>query len=26
MPRCLEEFPPERKIATGHWVSCWRHV
>jgi oligopeptide/dipeptide ABC transporter ATP-binding protein len=25
-PRCREAFPPEREVAPGHAVSCWRHV
>jgi oligopeptide/dipeptide ABC transporter ATP-binding protein len=24
--RCREEYPPEREVADGHRVSCWRHV
>jgi oligopeptide/dipeptide ABC transporter ATP-binding protein len=24
--RCRETFPPEREVAPGHAVSCWRHV
>jgi oligopeptide/dipeptide ABC transporter ATP-binding protein len=25
-PRCREAFPPERVVAPGQTVSCWRHV
>jgi oligopeptide/dipeptide ABC transporter ATP-binding protein len=24
--RCWQEFPPERQLADGHTVSCWRYV
>jgi oligopeptide/dipeptide ABC transporter ATP-binding protein len=24
--RCLEEFPPQKTLATGHTVNCWAHL
>jgi oligopeptide/dipeptide ABC transporter ATP-binding protein len=25
MPRCEDEFPPEREVAGGHRTSCWKY-